>query len=44
MALGIVDHVWSTGKLIDAALAQVSPSVGRRHAKPNLTVINGGKI
>jgi hypothetical protein len=44
MSLGITDHVWSIGELIDSALAQVSPSLGRRHTKPNLSVIDGGKI
>jgi hypothetical protein len=44
MSLGITDHVWSIGELIDSALAQVPPSLGRRHTKPNLSVIDGGKI
>jgi hypothetical protein len=44
MALGIADHVSSLGELIDAALAQVPPELGRRHKKPDLTVIDGGKI
>jgi hypothetical protein len=43
MALGIADHVWSIGELIDAALAQVPPDLGRRHKKLSLTVIEGGK-
>jgi len=43
MAIGIADHVWSIGELIDVALAQVPPALGRRHKKPNLTVIDGGK-
>ncbi len=34
MALGIADHVWSIGELIDAALTQVEPHIGRRHKKP----------
>jgi IS1 family transposase len=42
MALGIADHVWSIGELIDAALMQVSPDLGRRHKKPMLRVIDGG--
>ena len=43
MSLGIADHVWSLGELIDAALAQVPPSLVRRHKKPTLSVIDGGK-
>jgi IS1 family transposase len=42
MSLGIADHVWSLGELIDAALVEVPPSLGRRHKKPTLTVIEGG--
>ena len=44
MAIGIADHVWSIGELIDTALAQVSPDLGRRHKKPLLRVIEGDKI
>jgi len=43
MSLGITDHVWSLGELIDAALAQVPPDLGRRHKKPTFTVVEGGK-
>jgi len=43
MSLGITDHVWSLGELIDAALTLVPPDLGRRHKKPTLTVIDGGK-
>lgn len=43
MSLGIADHVWSLDELIDAALAQVPPDLGRRHKKPMFTVIDGGK-
>jgi len=43
MALGVTDHVWSLGELIDAALAQVPPDLGRRHKKPMLSVIEGGR-
>jgi IS1 family transposase len=44
MSLGIADHVWSLGELIDAALAQIiPPDLGRRHKKPVLTVVEGGK-
>ena len=42
MSLGIADHVWSLGALIDAALAIVPDDLGRRHKKPRLTVIDGG--
>jgi hypothetical protein len=31
------------GELIDAAIALVPPDLGRRHKKPSLTVIEGGK-
>jgi hypothetical protein len=44
MVLGIADQVWSLSELIDAALAQVPPDLGRRHKKPTLSVIDGGKI
>jgi hypothetical protein len=44
MVLGIADHVWSLSELIDAALAQVPPDLCRRHKKPTLSVIDGGKI
>lgn len=43
MSLGLTDHVWSLGELIDAALATVPPDLGRRPKKPSLRVINGGK-
>jgi len=43
MALGITDHVWSLGELIDAALAIVPDDIGRRRKPVNLTVIEGGK-
>ena len=42
MALGNAHHAWSMGELIDAALAQMSPGLGRRHKKPRLTVIDDG--
>jgi hypothetical protein len=44
MSLGIADHMWSLGELIDAALAQVPPDLGRRHKKPSLTVIDREKL
>jgi hypothetical protein len=43
MSLGIADHVWSLGELIDAALAKVPPDLGRRRKPVILTVIEGGK-
>jgi IS1 family transposase len=43
VSIGITDHAWSIGELIDAALAQVSPDLGRRRKKPTLTVVEGGK-
>lgn len=44
MSLGLTDHVWSLGELIDAALVTVPPDLGRRHKKPQLQVIDGGKM
>ena len=43
LALGIADHIWTIGELIDAALAVVGPSDGRRKGRPQLRVIDGGK-
>lgn len=43
MAIGIADHVWSIGELIDAALSQVPDDLGRRRKPVKLTVIDGGK-
>lgn len=43
MSLGITDHVWSLGELIDAALAIVPDDLGRRRKPVTLTVIDGGK-
>lgn len=43
MALGLTDHVWTIGELIDAALANVPPSEGRRRKPVQLTVIEGGR-
>ena len=42
MSLGIADHVWSLGELIDAALAP--PDLGRRRPRRSFTVIEGGKL
>lgn len=41
MALGVTDHIWSIGELIDAALAN-APSDRRR--KRRFTVIEGGRV
>jgi IS1 family transposase len=43
MSLGIADHVWSIGELIDAALANVPDDLGRRRKPVSLRVIDGGK-
>lgn len=43
VSLGLTDHVWSIGELIDAALAILPPDLGRRHKKPAFTVIDVGK-
>lgn len=43
MALGIADHVWSIGELIDTAMSMSEPEGGRRRKKPRLRVIEGGK-
>jgi len=43
MALGVADRVWTIGELIDAALATVPPDLGRRHQKPHLRAIEGGR-
>jgi IS1 family transposase len=45
VALGITDHVWSFGELLDAALAKSPSGEGRRRrAKPSFRVIQGGKV
>jgi IS1 family transposase len=44
MALGLTDHIWSIGELLDAALTKSSPDDGRRRPRPQLRVIDGGKI
>jgi len=43
MALGITDHAWTIGELIDAALSKIGPKDGRRPIRPELRVIDGGK-
>jgi IS1 family transposase len=43
MALGLTDHVWTIGELIEAALANVPDDLGRRRKPVRLTVIEGGK-
>ena len=44
MALGLTDHVWSIGELIEKALANVPDTLGRRREPVSLTVIDGGKV
>src|SRR3954452_1765357 len=42
MQIGVTDHVWSIGELIDSALASTAPAPdGRRHGR--FTVIEGGR-
>jgi hypothetical protein len=43
MALGLTDHVWSIGELIEKALANVPDTMGRRRKPVTLTVIDGGR-
>jgi hypothetical protein len=43
MALGLTDHVWTIGELIEKALANVPADLGRRRKPVKLTVIEGGK-
>ena len=41
MALGVTDHIWDIGELLDAALAGATPEPkGRRVGR--FTVIDGG--
>lgn len=42
MALGLTDHVWTIGELIEKALANVPDTLGRRRKPVKLTVIDGG--
>jgi hypothetical protein len=42
MALGLTDHVWTIGELIEKALANVPDTLGRRRKPTQLTVIDGG--
>lgn len=42
MALGLTDHVWTIGELIEKALANVPDTLGRRRKPAMLTVIDGG--
>ena len=37
MSLGIADHVWSLGELIDATLANVPPDCGRSNFLPQVS-------
>jgi IS1 family transposase len=42
MQLGITDHVWSIGELVEAALyGMIAEPIGKRHGR--FTVIDGGK-
>ena len=41
MALGLTDHVWPLGELIEKALANVPDTLGRRRKPITLTVIEG---
>ena len=43
MSLGIADHVWSLGELINAALANAPDALGRRRKPVTRTVIEGRK-
>jgi hypothetical protein len=45
MALGIADHVWSIGELLDAALATqpITPKVTPPDRRRRFTVIEGGR-
>ena len=43
LALGVTDHIWTIGELMDASLAVVGPKDGRRRGRPQLRVIDGGK-
>jgi hypothetical protein len=40
--LGITDHVWSIGELLDTALAMSKQEDGARRKRPRLRVIDGG--
>ncbi len=41
MALGIADHVWTIGELVQAALVELDrPELGARYGR--FTVIDGG--
>jgi hypothetical protein len=42
MALGLTDHVWTIGELIEKALANVPDDLGR-YKPVRFTVIEGGK-
>ncbi len=41
MQLGVTDHIWSIGELVEAALTGVTPEPGERAAGP-FRVIDGG--
>lgn len=40
MALGVADHIWTIGELVEAALSGEALPIGRRHG--HVTVIDGG--
>jgi hypothetical protein len=42
MQLGVTDHIWKIGELVDAALEGVLPAPGGRRYR-RLTVIDGGR-
>jgi hypothetical protein len=42
MQLGVTDHIWSIGELVDAASSDEAPKPARRPAGP-FRVILGGK-
>lgn len=45
MGLGIADHAWSIGELIEAALATqpIAPETTAPHQRKRFRVIEGGK-
>ena len=42
-ALGLTDHVWTIGELIEKALANVPDTLGSRRKPVKLTAIEGGR-
>jgi hypothetical protein len=43
MALGLTDHVWTIGEMIEKALAKVPDTLSRRRKPIKLTVIDGDR-